>query len=474
MKRVALALIFLFSIIAPLRSVILGGFPFWFDPARDLLLALDNLKKITLIGPPTGIPGLFYGPYWIWLLGLPLIISRDPRLAVLIALTVPYLIIFPLLLWQFKKIFGVATLFSLWLLFIFAFDKYSTFIWNPHLAPLLFLALVVLLYKGRFGFFTGFIAGLILNFHFSFGLASIFAAFLFTLSTKSIKKILFFCFGVGLTLLPFIVFEVRHGFNQTGAFYHAVSNSMFYNSAVVGQVGLSKIEILATFQQTLSNLLQIPKLFLPIFEIPTAVWLIVKIFRKQILLTVEGKRLFWFLTLTLLIVLYLFFSSKNPIWDYHFIGVETIFLLFLGLLCTKSQFLSRLFVGWVAVLLVMKIFDFIKTPIPDYLKVQSFQSKKIIVENIYRDANGTKFIAYSYNPALYTYDYDYLFSWLGQKHDEINDAETVYLIIPESPPLVIEDFIHYRTPDKNYITASQIQTPDKTLVIKRKLRLNSL
>ena len=66
----AFSLFFLFPLFLSLKNIIQGNIPFWFDNARDFLLALGNLEKPTLIGPPTGIPGVFYGPYWIWLLSI--------------------------------------------------------------------------------------------------------------------------------------------------------------------------------------------------------------------------------------------------------------------------------------------------------------------------------------------------------------------------------------------------------------------
>lgn len=45
-----------------LQKVFLGDFAFWYDPARDMLSALSNLQKPTLIGPTSGIPGVFMDP----------------------------------------------------------------------------------------------------------------------------------------------------------------------------------------------------------------------------------------------------------------------------------------------------------------------------------------------------------------------------------------------------------------------------
>src|SRR5258708_8759069 len=122
--------IFVFSILLTcvfsLREILSGSIAFWFDPARDLLSALNNLHKLTLIGPTSGIPGIFYGPYWIWLLSFAETISKDPRIIALVVQSVPYLIIFPIILWRYKELFGTPVTIGLWLLFMLSFNSYAT------------------------------------------------------------------------------------------------------------------------------------------------------------------------------------------------------------------------------------------------------------------------------------------------------------------------------------------------------------
>src|SRR6187551_3411896 len=115
MKHVLIRLLFvcswLFIACVQLHNVFSASIPFWYDPARDMLMGWDNLHKFTLIGPTTGIPGLFYGPYWIWMLSLGELFSKDPRIVILIVATLPYLILFPLGLYLFvrAKIFDELT-----------------------------------------------------------------------------------------------------------------------------------------------------------------------------------------------------------------------------------------------------------------------------------------------------------------------------------------------------------------------------
>src|SRR5574342_726111 len=118
-RKIIFALILLVPFILVLKTVLSGNIDLWYDNARDLLMALDNQRKLTLIGQPTGIPGLFYPPYWIWILSIGLFFSKDPKIVTLLVAALPYLIIFPLIWFRFSKIFGWPTIFTLWILFIF-------------------------------------------------------------------------------------------------------------------------------------------------------------------------------------------------------------------------------------------------------------------------------------------------------------------------------------------------------------------
>src|SRR6185369_11815759 len=126
---VLLSVLPLFDILHKIGS---GDFALWYDPARDLFSALTNLQKPTLIGPPSGIPGVFYGPYWIWLLSFAEIISRNVRVVTIIVETIPYAVVFPFFLSRFSKAISLPVLAMLWLLFLLSFNNYYTDLWNPH------------------------------------------------------------------------------------------------------------------------------------------------------------------------------------------------------------------------------------------------------------------------------------------------------------------------------------------------------
>lgn len=258
---ILLLLLALVPIGTVLTKIVTGAFPFWYDPARDMLSALSNLSKPTLIGPSTGIPGIFYGPYWIWLLSFGQLFSKDPKIVDFIVLAIPYFIIFPYVLTRFKKVFSTKTSLMLWLLFLLGFDTYSFYLWNPHPAPLIFLIVVLLLLLSRFDakkikqrlllLVSGFSLGVLVNFHVSFGIGIAVGTFIFFILdaffTREKKKLLsrlllrllngiFFLLGFLVAFSPFILFEIRHNFSQTKTF----TNALLHFGGVVTTSGLKK------------------------------------------------------------------------------------------------------------------------------------------------------------------------------------------------------------------------------------------
>ena len=105
--------------------------------------------------------------------------------------------------------------------------------------------------------------------------------------------------------------------------------------------------------------------------------------------------------------------------------------------------------------------------------ISSLATKKHIINLIYENAGKSSFSFYAYSSAIYTYDFDYLTGWLGGKkykklpEPDINKADFVYLIIPETQEKTKLDFINYKTPNENYTTTGEWKIPDGTVILKR-------
>lgn len=489
-KRRKITLFWLIIILVPavlsLREILLGTFSFWFDPARDLLLALNNLQKPTLIGVPTGIPGLFYGPYWLWFISLAMIVSKDPRIVTIIVLFIPYFVFFPLFLRRFDRIWGTAVSMAIWLIFIFNYRYYTNSLWNPHLAPLLFLILVsmigirskplpVLRY-----FLIGVVATLIVSLHFSFGIACLGATTIFLLLELIITHIkqrrnlltkirLFLCFIAGLITIciPTLVFEWRHGFMQIKTLVATVNNAVFFQTPAVGIRGLGKTDILNETLEQLTKLLQMPVLLVGILTLI----LVAKIlFRRRRNFIDSGNYLntFAYVLLVLFTVLGIFLTSKNPVWEYHFIAIEVILSILIGLLILKSKLVTYLALFWGIVIMLVQVNYVVSTLNFDLSSMSSYNTKLLITKKILEDAPD-KFSVFTYSSAIYTYDFDYLFAWQTNKFHktQIQESDVVYLIIPKTDPGILTDFIHYKTPDRDFSTQKTWEITDGTTIIKR-------
>ncbi|MEK7127301.1 MAG: hypothetical protein AAB838_01080 [Patescibacteria group bacterium] len=447
-----------------LRSVLWGGIPFWSDPARDLLLAWDNLHKISLIGPPGGIPGVFYGPYWLWLNSLVLVFTKDPRFCSLFVILIPYFTLFPLLFWKLGKFIGRGPVVLIWLIFMLAYGSfYTTFIWQPYLVPILLAALVYISASNILNkpLMVGIMAAMLVNFHLSFGIVTCLSVSLLFFVTwlvkdRKIKTLILYIAGILIVFLPFLLFESRHGFNQTQSFIKAFINSAVYNSASVGQMGLTKPEILSRFLSIPAQFLQMP------FHLVVILWLaLITQFKNKFTRNQIG--IIAFLLFNIIGLFVVFYTSKNPVWDYYFIGMETLFLLLMGVLISKSRVLLTVGYLWVLILASRHLASFIRDPGADFLAVPSLASKQLVTQTIIDDAANQPFTVFAYSPSIYTFDYDYLFKWLAPNH--ITGGPVFLIIPPETSIAVKEDFIHYKTP--GYITVWEKVQKDKTMILKQ-------
>lgn len=492
-KRIILLTIVLSAIpaIDILQRVFTGDFAFWYDPARDMLSALANLQKPTLIGPTSGIPGVFYGPYWIWMLSFGQLFSQDPRIVNFIVSTIPYLFIFPFILTRYSSVMRPTTIAILWLFFLLNYNNYFTDMWNPHPASLLLLLTVYLLFTAQFVFskrnsilfaFSGFIAGLLVNFHLSLGIGMMLGIFVYfvlnaivsTVKTKQKMQKLFThtgaigIFGSGFLAAfgPYLLFEVRHQFQQTQAFI----NALLSYGGVVTLPGLSQTEILNNFIERGAVLLNIPiAVFSGLFLALIIVYSLN--LRKSATVTKEVKLLM--VTVSVFTgIAFIYFTAKNPIWDYHFIAIEILFLILVGLMIDKTKWIKAALSVWVIILVSLSAMHFVQGMWNDPKNnAGTLAAKSHVVRGIVADAGTSSYTFYALNPAIYMYDYSYLFKEIANKdipYDpglNLQNTEIVYLIIPPDSKN-IDDFINFRASKEKFRKIGERRYPDQTIVLK--------
>jgi len=478
-------------------QVLTGNIPFWYDSARDLLSALDNLNKVTLIGPTSGIPGLFYGPYWIWILSLASLVSKDPRVVTFIVQTIPFTIILPLILYRISKNFDRTSTLIVYLLFIFSsgFD-YATTLWNPHLSLLFLVILIYLLIfkknqnsklKQLLNYsLIGFLSGMIINFHISFGIGVFLGIILYIFlvnflpffkNQKKLKKqfislffiLIFFGAGVVSAFLPFIIFEIKHQFLQSKTVLNAIIN---YGD-VVDKTGLTRQQIPESFFGQFNNLVQIKDLPGYLIESFLLILLFILILFKKIKINSSEKKLITFLFSISTAILFIYLTARNPVWDYHFIGVEIIFLFLLILIIHKIKFLKPIFLVWTIYIALSYLFPFINNNFFEKGNRVGLSEQIYFADTIDSDAGGNDYNVFIYSPSIYTYEYSYVFNWKYDKNFPYDPGQNkiksdlVYLIIPEVNKIIHNDFVNYRTSQKEFKTVKIWNMPNNVKILKR-------
>jgi hypothetical protein len=139
----------------------------------------------------------------------------------------------------------------------------------------------------------------------------------------------------------------------------------------------------------------------------------------------------------------------------------------------KSRALQLIMFGFTIWVFYLGFVNFAQSFHP--ITIPSYTTKKQTVEHIYADAKGAHFNRFAYDQSIYTFDYNYLFSVEGPKHgytpaiNEMTDpSQPVFLIVPpNTKQAFIDDFINYRTPNKEYKTTNKWVSPDGTMVLRR-------
>ena len=226
-------LFILFSIIVRLWSISDSLFFTW-DNGRDFFAVKQIVEgDLTLIGPTSGLQGFFLGPLWFYL-GVPgYILSGASPFGFLLSYILLGFVSLPMFwvisheLFKNKKV----AILSAYILTILPGSIWGTIrVWNPLIAIPLMSGVFLSLLKARESkFYLGlafFLLGLTLQSEFAY--AIFYSLVLFTLipwirRKFDIKDFLIAAISFGSTLLPQILFELRHNFIMTNSLFRAMS-----------------------------------------------------------------------------------------------------------------------------------------------------------------------------------------------------------------------------------------------------------
>lgn len=400
---------------------------FYYDQGRDALVIWKFWYegRFFLIGPITGIEGIYRGPWYYWFIAPFYLLGGGNPVwpAVFLGFTssVAIAILYYLAARMADKWTGLLAV------IIASFSYYlvlaSRWLSNP--TPMFLISMLLVL--GMFFVIEGrrwawiliaFMLGMAMQFGsaaeiFYFPTVLIFA--IWQRKNLPSKKILAFClFALLISFAPQVIFDIRHNGILSGAIKKFLVDE--------GSFKVSFWEIVKN-----RTALYYQVFFSKLFPTSTLFW---SPFLLLILtsLLLNAKSLFTnkqFLTIFLvfiwpLIGMLFFQGNKGNVYDYYFTGYYLIFVLIFSVLITILAKRTR---GVIIVFLFLTLFLQDNTVlIKNYLVAGvdgqthiSLGNELQAVDWVFQDSKGKEFNADVYVPPVIPYAYDYLFLWQANR-----------------------------------------------------------
>ena len=439
----------IFNIFLASRWVIDGNIFFHTDIARDFLLMEDIVenKNLTLLGPRSGaIPGLFHGPFWLYL-NIPAFIAGegDPVFVGLFSVIL-YILSLVFIYYAGRKMFGreEGMLAALLLSSVTILHVRSLF--NPYgallLSPLFFYFFISYLkdFKIKNLVLSFLILGFIIQFQMAFGVPILLLLMPYLIYYLIKNKKIIHLVSSAVLIIPlssFLIFDLRNQFIQLKSLSSYVLGSQSHGKLSLDWFQLLTMRIKESAVDGLGAITQ-NNLYLTILLIFVFILGIFRIYKKgkdSKVVTFVNVFLFfyfgfWFFTI--------FF--KGPVWNYYYLPFIPLIILFFVLLkraVNKIIFYS-IFILVYSFNLYTAFLD-IGTYNPDASKsdVSTWKFNKLVAQKVF-DSRENEFGYFIFTPDLYGYSPRYALNYYQKKILEKKvypyEKKTVtYLVIAPAP-----------------------------------------
>lgn len=397
-----------------------------YDQGRDFATARDIVrdKNLVLIGPTTGMQGIFHGVWWYYYLAVAYALFSGAPQGFYAFMVATGLIQTGLLVWFIRK--EVSPWLALFIFSLIASAPYfiytSTFASNT----ILVLPSLMLLLLGVYQSFKkstvlsalliGSGLGMILESEVAFGILimpAIVATYVLVQRKNMFplkwKNGLGLIAGYALAVLPRILFELKYNFMQSRVLFNFSERRVEINPSMK-EILLDRI---GHFHSYFGSLIQ--------HEIWPFVWVLFvcvivgywKGFRK---LHIHQQKFVQFVTY---LVVALFgislFYTKNPFYGYYYEGLTFFFLILVVYgLHALSKVNERMTLIVTSILMVVISIhalmigykDFVRKPTPEGLHMHT-----IAISHVLDKVGKNKFCLRMYTPPAITYTYNYLLDY---------------------------------------------------------------
>lgn len=448
---IGFSLVLVLSVLPRSIEVLNGNPVFGFDQGREYLMTQDIVdnKNLRLIGTPlgagaAGLQGIFHGPVYYYLLGVPYILfNGNPAGGTVLMFVIGVLSLLASYFLgkdMFGKIGGLLTMALVGMSPLFI--SQSRFLWSPYPSTLFILLAFYFIFHIKKSSLNIFLAAFFSVFIYNFELAIavplaftllIYVIYLFRF--RLIKYVYLFA-GFIVGLLPMILFEVRHSFM-------AVNGMISYLTSSKSD---EKFEFVPHFLDHLNafgNHLVASFPYVYIFHI---VLFIILFFPFFFLLTKEKNKnlkhfLIFLITLPVINFAILLFL-RNAVYHYYLYHLTVIYIIVFVFILLRSGKFKLLRVGAILLLIAFAI-SFLITytksslyDINDYGGTAKLKGKVDAIDYIFNDAKGERFGLFVFSPPVYTYPYDYIISWRQEKYGftPTQSKEGVFYLLIEKDP----------------------------------------
>lgn len=420
-KQLLIFILIGFSLSFHLFYVSHFNFAFTIDQARDML----EIRKIAvayhpiMIGPTTSINGVYLGPFWYYF-NLPAFVFGDGDPTTLVYWGIIFYHFSVLLFWlRYRKTnpyFGVIGTFLL--LVSPRLLEAISYSFSANVAPafillvLLLLEIVLRSKKPHSALILGLLVGLSVQTEIAFCILLL-PLVLFWLIKDRVRLVRHFFIGFALTLIPQIAFEVKHRFLMTKIF---IAEFTGQGNILGDKLSISQ-KLIDRYQRYLGDLSS----SLPISN------LIIWLFLLCLALVILGRKTqkLAFLSFNLIIFsipFYLLYPHIIKPWYTISLAVPFVLIFAAGLtgLYKSHKPILRVSAVVLLILIFLGAYRQFSHRLEYKLTARSADRASLfnqieVVDWVYREAAGTGFKVYDYAPAVYDFNYQYLFWWYGSK-----------------------------------------------------------
>jgi hypothetical protein len=444
------------------------NFAFTMDQGRDMTDMRQMIVTHTprLVGPTTSINGVLLGPFWYYF-NLPPFLLFDGNPAAIVYWQIFWFQLSCFLLYSvLKKKSPTLAIFSSALLLLspFGFNT-ARYFWNANSMPvftILFFVTLIWSNSSKYKYsplLVGLVAGLSMQIEAAFG--TLFFPFLiiyYLLSRQKIKKIFLSGVGFFVTLIPQIIFEVRHGFLMTKIFlaeFTGKGNMLGAKTTISDRLIQRGDHLLNIVRQT--NHLNDKTVI--VFTALAFIIFLYLLLSKKISDSLKEFSKITLIFISFAAIFYLAFPEMLKIWYTLGFSVPVVFVDALFLECLFHS--KNIFLKFFPFLFVIYSLVFCLFSQTDYLKHVSqlssndpsnLQNEIADLNWVYQQAAGQGFNLYSYIPSVYDYPNQHVFWWYGTQKYGYQPADISYL--PNQPEYIKDESLAWTK--KRPVSANQL------------------